>query len=154
MFKCKLIDFLFVIIPLSRWREFLIRNHYEKCPVCSQELAGIEEVRTLMINEVEENELSGFWMALKARYRSRSHRRSKLFTSGWKRAYQAAGLVLIAVLAVWIFMSVNSNGKGELVESFRINYIKIDNQPAQTYIYHPKDSDMVLVWAEKSSEGE
>lgn len=153
MFKCKLIDLLF-IIPISRWREFLIRNHYEKCPECIRNLAESEEVQTLLIREVEEKELSGFWAALKARYRNRSHRRSPLFTSSRKWIYQAAGSVLIAVLAVWIFIAVNSNGKGELVESFRINYIKIDNQPAQTYIYQPKDSDMILVWAEKSSEGE
>lgn len=153
MFKCKLIDLLF-IIPISRWREFLIRNHYEKCPECSRDLAESEEVRNLLIKEVEESELSGFWTALKARYRNRSHRRLPFFISNRKWIYQAAGSVLIAVLAVWVFLSVNPNGKGETVESFRINYIKIDNQPAQTYIYHPKDSDMVLVWAEKSSEGE
>ena len=154
MFKCKMIDILFFVIPLSRWREFLIRHHYEKCPDCSLDLAGSEEVRSLLIKEVEENELSGFWISLKARYQSRTHRRSSMFTSSWKWIYQAAGFILIAVLAVWIIISVHPNGKGETVESFRINYIKIDNQPAQTYIYQPKDSDMVLVWAEKSSEGE
>jgi len=154
MFKCKMIDLLFFIIPLSRWREFLIRNHYEKCPDCSRDLAESEEVRSLLVQEVEDNERSEFWTSLKARYKSRTHRRSPMFTSSWKWIYQAAGFIFIAVLAVWIFILVNLNGKDESMESFRINYIKIDNQPAQVYIYHPKDTDMVLVWAEKSSEGE
>ena len=154
MFKCKMIDLLFFIIPLSRWREFLIRNHYEKCPYCSRDLAESEEVRSLLIKEVEANDLSEFWTSLKTRYKDRTNRRSPLFAASWKWMYQSVGLILFTVLAVWIFISVNSNGKNESIESFRINYIKIDNQPAQTYIYHPKDTNMVLVWAEKSTEGE
>jgi hypothetical protein len=132
----------------------LIRHHYEKCPDCSRDLAESEEVRSLLIKEVEANEISEFWTSLKARYKSRKNRRTPLFTTNWKWAYQAVGLVLFAVLAIWIFISVNSNVKDNNVESFRINYIKINNQPAQAYIYHPKDTNMVLVWAEKSSEGE
>ena len=111
-------------------------------------------VRSLLIKEVEANDLSEFWTSLKTRYKDRTNRRSPLFAASWKWMYQSVGLILFTVLAVWIFISVNSNGKNESIESFRINYIKIDNQPAQTYIYHPKDTNMVLVWAEKSTEGE
>ena len=37
---------------------------------------------------------------------------------------------------------------------FRINYIRIENKPAQAYIFQPQDSHMIIVWAQKNSSGE
>ena len=38
----------------------------------------------------------------------------------------------------------------DLVESFQINYIRVENKPAHAYIYWPQGTEMVIVWAEKT----
>jgi hypothetical protein len=35
-------------------------------------------------------------------------------------------------------------------DQVRIHYVRIDNAPAQTYIFKPHDSDVVIVWAGKN----
>lgn len=154
MLRCKLIDFLFTVLPIKRWQGFLIRRHIQKCPACLSRLAEVEEVRPLFIQESELEDLESLWPAVKARIdEGREEVRVPLWRR-WKWAYAAA--FLFVAVAVWLwFFSPFSPGKGPseepLAGQFQIDYIEIENEPAQAYIFHPQDSNTYFVWVEKKS---
>jgi hypothetical protein len=35
---CKIYRILYLIIPLKKWKSFLIRRHFERCPICAGEI--------------------------------------------------------------------------------------------------------------------
>jgi len=153
MFKCKFIDFLFSVLPIKRWQDFLVRRHIQNCAVCRKKLATPEEARKLLIPENEIEDLEGIWPAIKSRLDERRRQKPRV-QRRWIWAAAAASLIIIVVSAVWIYQAVGP-GKGSLeppfAEQFRINSIEIDNQPAQAFIYHPHDSKTYFIWVEKKT---
>jgi hypothetical protein len=154
MFRCKLIDFLFTVFPIKRWQGFLIRRHIRKCPACLSRLADVEDVKSLFIQESELEDLETMWTSVKARIdEGREEVRVPLWRR-WRWVYAAA--VLFVAVAVWLWLfSPFSPGRGPseepLAEQFQIDYIEIENEPAQAYIFRPQDSNTYFVWVEKKS---
>lgn len=154
MFRCRFIDFLFTVLPIKRWQGFLIRRHVQKCPACLSRLADVEEVKPVLIQESELENLESMWPAVKARIGEGREEVRIPQWQRWKWVYAAA--VLCAAVAVWLWLfSPLSSGKGPLEEplagQFQIDYIEIENEPAQAYIFHPQDSNTYFVWVEKKS---
>jgi len=154
MFRCKLIDFLFTVLPIKRWQGFLIRRHIQKCPVCLSRLADVKEVRPVLIQESELENLESMWPAVKARIDEGREEVRVPLGHRWKWVYAVA--VLFVAVAVWLWLfSPFSPGRGPseepLAGQFQIDYIEIENEPAQAYIFHPQDSNTYFVWVEKKS---
>lgn len=154
MFKCKLIDFLFAVLPIKRLQGFLIRHHIRECSACLSRLADVEEVKPLLIQEGELEDLENLWPAVKAKIdKGREDVRVPLWHR-WKWVYAAAALFVAAAVWLWLF-SPFSPGKDPSEEpfagQFQIDYIEIENEPAQAYIYRPQDSNTFFVWVEKKS---
>ncbi len=154
MIRCKLIDFLFTVLPLKRWQGFLIRRHIQKCPDCLSRLADVEDVKPLFIQENELEDLEGMWPAVKARIDEAREEVGVTLWQRWKWGIAAAALFAAVTVLIWLF-SPFSPGRGPLEEplagQFQIDYIEIENEPAQAYIYHPQDSNTYFVWVEKKS---
>jgi hypothetical protein len=154
MFRCKFIDFLFTVLPIKRWQGFLIRRHIRKCPVCLSRLADVKEVRPLLIQESELEDLEAMWSAIKARIdEEREEVRAPLWHR-WKWVYAAAALFAAVAVWLWLFSPFSpgrDSSEGPLAGQFQIDYIEIGNEPAQAYIFHPQDSNTYFVWVEKKS---
>ncbi|MCK4336993.1 MAG: hypothetical protein KAX11_03550 [Candidatus Aminicenantes bacterium] len=70
-----------------------------------------------------------------------------------KWRYSLAGAMTVILAGALIYLGVDHKKSGTEIsnpESFRIQYIKVNDQPAQAFLFQPKDSDMVFVWAEKN----
>ncbi len=154
MYKCKIIDFLFTFIPIKHWQGFLIRRHIQKCPSCLIKLADAEEVRSLLVQESELEGMEGLWPAVKAKLsESREEARIPLGRQ-WKWVYASAFLALALAGLIWLyFVFIPGKGPSEepLAGQFQIEYIEIENEPAQAYVFRPHDSNTFFVWVEKKS---
>lgn len=153
MLRCKIVDFLFFIIPLKRWRDFLIRRHFQKCPVCQDKVASSEEVKSLLINEGKVGELLELWPAVEKELKEGKRKERFPMRRRLKWAYGAASLLAAAAAVIWLYFAITPDSgpsKETLVERFQINYIKIGNKPARAYLFRPHDSKMIIVWAEKN----
>ena len=71
---------------------------------------------------------------------------------GKKWGLGLAGTVTVFLAGLLIFFRLGQrrpDQENAYPESFRIQYIKVHDQPAQSFLFQPKDSNMVFVWAEK-----
>ncbi|MBC8359272.1 MAG: hypothetical protein H8E54_10075 [Candidatus Aminicenantes bacterium] len=153
MFKCRIIDFFFFIFPLKRWRDFLIRHHVQKCSVCQEKLAGVEDVKSFLFQESDVGDMVEIWPVVKEELEEEKSREQRAVKPRLRWAVGLASLFVAAVVVVGLYFTLSSKkgpSMGDLQERFQINYISIENKPAKTYIYRPGDSNMIIVWAEKN----
>jgi len=159
MRHCKILNFLFEAVPVKPWQDFLLRRHMERCPVCGAHLAGREEARRVLAREEDFRGAANLWPGIKsgladpaAAPRSAGRPRMVLVTS----AAAASALLLAAVLSVWLFRGFRAERPmptPPAEDRFEMNYVRIGGQPADSYIYQPRDSGMTLIWAEKKIKG-
>jgi hypothetical protein len=155
--RCKILGYAFAMIPVKKWQDFLIRHHMERCPECQNGLATLEDVRGIMIPESQCQESVTSWDGFQAKLKKEKKKEKPLYRSRWRWAYAMAGLVVLVAAAIWVIKTPpfrKSQLEERLSGHFRINYIRIENKPAQAYVYQPQDSNMIIVWAQKNIRGE
>jgi len=110
-----------------------------------------------MVQESQCGDSDFLWDGFEEKVREAKSDKQHVFRPRWSWAYGiAVGLALVAA-TIWLVLSpqfrsiqVEENLNGH----FRINYIRIENEPAQAYIFQPQDSHMIIVWAQKNISGE
>jgi len=144
-------------VPLRPFRDLLIRTHVEKCARCQARLASRSEAEALFVKPADlgTTEELGRKFALRAgKERPGAAAKSAPFPRRWEWAAGAAALLLTAAASFWLLRGLGPEGRGpgfvEPADRFEINHISVGGAPAQAYVYRPQDSDMIIVWAEKS----
>jgi hypothetical protein len=157
MLRCKTIEYAFSLVPLKKWQDFLIRFHMMRCPDCQKMLISREEVQGITVQESQCLATEAVWDGFEEKLKEARTENRQLFRPRWNWAYATAVAFVSVSVAIWILISPQFR-KSRVEESFsgrfRINYIQIENKPAQTYVYQPQDSFMILVWAQKNTSGE
>jgi hypothetical protein len=59
-------------------------------------------------------------------------------------------ILLVGFMFYALLMEKGTRSEQEGEARFRINSIRVGDEPATPFVYQPKDSDMILVWVEKS----
>jgi hypothetical protein len=146
-----MVNFLFSIFPFKIWQDFLLQKHIQNCPACQENLASLEEAKSLIIQEGEVEGLEGLWPKVKVQL-TKDKRKERLFRlPSWGWNIGAACLLIVVLLSIW-FYQLAPPGKApekDITSPFQIKYIRIYGQPARTYLFQPQDSNMIIVWAEK-----
>jgi len=158
-----LIDLIYRILPFRAWKGWLLRNHMESCPGCRKRLVSREEARLLLVQADEVGDLDRFWPSIKEKLGEKTKKDEKNLLSRpamakmWRLAAAAVTVLLIAAAVnFWLFRKprpdIPSQGGPSPVETeqVQIHYVKIDNEPAQTFIFQPRDSNIIIVWAGKN----
>jgi anti-sigma factor RsiW len=153
MFLCKFVNFWFSLFPVKPWQDFLVRAHIHKCPACQDRLASLDEVKALLMHESDVRSSRDLWPDIKSAIMKRKTEKRAFFSVYRKWAFVAASLMAVLVAGFLFYTILVQNGK--LIEQeegarFQINYIRVGDEPATPFLYQPKDSDMIIVWAEKS----
>jgi hypothetical protein len=153
-------EFFFDLFPSRTLRGFLIDLHIERCPRCQSRLVSREEAGALLVRAGDIGGVENLWPGVRRELekavrqdhpaRSRSRRR---LAWAW-----GAATVLAAVTGLWLLRRDSrisglpaSNLPGP--DRFELEYVRIGGETANAYVYQPQNSDMVLVWAGKSSQG-
>jgi hypothetical protein len=162
----KLMDLFYRLAPFPSWKAGLLRGHIEKCPECGRRLAGREEARRVLVQVRDVGDLDRLWPAISDRIRGirpslepdlgPAREVAPTLKGGWRLAAAAAGMSLAVVLTLALvnfFRSPSISGGGIAqgeTDQVQIHYVRIDNEPARTFIFKPHDSDVVIVWAGKN----
>ncbi|MFC2161636.1 hypothetical protein ACFLRX_08300 [Acidobacteriota bacterium] len=152
MIRCKIINFLFRVFPVRAFQGFLIKTHFEGCQDCQNSLAKLEETRLFFTMKENTDEMINLWPGIRESLSEGSERKFRTpFVQKWKWALSAASLTVLIVTGFWYLNRVNSTEiafRQDSDQSFQINYLKVREKPAGTYVYEPIDSEMIIVWAE------
>ncbi len=152
MIRCKLINFLFRVIPFRAFQGVLIKNHFEKCQDCRNSLVKAEDVLLFLVKEEKVHEMVNLWPGIREKlFEGSEGKIRKPFFSKWRWALSAAGLTVF-IFTGFLYLnrpdSLAMASQQDQDQSFEINYIKVEEKPAEAYVYEPQDSEMITVWAE------
>jgi hypothetical protein len=164
-----LVGFLFRVLPFGAWKDALLRGHIENCPACRGRRACLEEASRVLVRSEDAGVPGGFWPAIAGRIDgcavAPAPTAGRACAAGpapeprrwawrWAAAISGTALAVVLTIALVRFLSPTAPGAAGAVESgpdqVRIHYVRIDNEPAQTFIFKPHDSDVVIVWAGKN----
>jgi hypothetical protein len=159
MFLCKTVELFYALIPWKPWQGFLIRLHIEKCPRCQAGLASRDTVERLLVQERGLDVGRPLWTGVesalredsgKERIKGRAVQQPAMRRWGW-----AVGAALFLVLIAGIFLLKNfrpeeAASAAAVPARFELEYVRVGGQPANTVVYQPQGSDMIIVWAGKS----
>jgi len=134
-------------------KDFLIRSHIQKCEGCMSQMASQEDVKTLIIQESDVEDFRDLWPAIKTGVSEKKPEKKAMYSINRRWAFAAASVVAVFLAGFLLFRILSQDGafldqEGEA--RFQINSIRVGDEPATPFLYQPKDSDMILVWAEKS----
>lgn len=153
MLRCKVVTFLLSIFPFKFWQSFLIRFHIQKCERCMSRVASRDKVKALIVQQDDVGDFRDLWPAIKSGVVEKKPERKAEVSSHWRWAIAAAGIVVVFLAGFLVYNFLSQNGtllEQEGEARFQINSIRVRDKPATPFVYQPKDSDMILVWAEKS----
>ncbi len=139
MFWCKL-------------RRFFIRSHIQKCERCMSQMASREEVKALLIQEKDVEDFRDLWPAIMNGMTGKKLEKKAIHSTNRRWAFAVAGVFAIFLAGYLLFTTLSQNGTildQEGDARFQINSIRVGDEPATPFLYQPKDSNMILVWAEK-----
>lgn len=157
----KLVNLVYRILPIRAWKDWLLRRHIDHCPACRKQLVSREEARRLLVQAHEVGDLGGLWPSIKNKLGKRAKKAEEdalpkpALVKIWRLAVPGVVVLLIAVaLNFWLLrkprpeISGLGGGPGPAeAEQVQIHYVRIENEPAQTFIFQPRDSNIVIVWA-------
>ncbi|MFZ2054058.1 MAG: hypothetical protein WAU81_07655 [Candidatus Aminicenantales bacterium] len=159
MSRCKTVSFFYALIPLSRWRDLLIRRHIEGCARCQAGLASRAESRSLLVQEGTVSIERTLWTGIESRLADKAghsvkalSRRAPAALHAWRWA-AAAALLLVLATGYWVLKDFQPEAISVAAAAsarFELEYVRVDGQPADVVIYQPQGSDMIIVWAGKS----
>ena len=160
----KLMDLLIRLAPFPSLKAGLLLRHFEKCPECERCLASREEARRVLVQSCDVGDLDRLWPAVSDGIRGirpslepnagRARDGAAPLRAVWRFAAAAAGLALAVVMTIALVRFFRSPAtpigaafvEGE-TDQVQIHYVRIENEPARTFIFKPHDSDVVIVWA-------
>jgi hypothetical protein len=160
----KLVNFAYRILPFSAWKDWLLRHHIDHCPACREQLVSREEARRLLVQAHELGDLGGLWPSVRIKLGKRAKKAGEgglpkpALVKIWRLAVPGVVVLLVAVaLNFWLLqkprpeISGLGGGPGSAeTEQVQIHYVRIENEPAQTFIFQPRDSNILIVWAGKN----
>lgn len=161
MGRCRLVDLMDRLVPLKAWRGYLIVRHRERCPRCLARLASREEALRFLVRSEDVAPDLNLWPRLRralAGGTRATESAAAVSSMIMRRAFAAAGAILLAVFGLWLLrsgISVRTDRTAVAAEAsrdsrFKLNYIRVGGEPATAYIYQPKGTDMIVVWAERN----
>jgi hypothetical protein len=160
------IDFLLRVLPIAAWKDALIRGHVERCPECGRRLATAEEARRAIVLAGDTGDTDRLLRTVETRIAEikptpslaptpSRDRTIYAFGRAWRWVAAAAGLFAAAfaiATLVFFFRPAPPTGVPEAsdADQIQIHYVRIADEPAQTFIFKPHDSDVVIIWAGKT----
>ncbi|UCE41731.1 MAG: hypothetical protein JSV17_01685 [Candidatus Aminicenantes bacterium] len=116
-------------------------------------VANRDEVKALIVQPDDVADFRKLWPAVKSGIVEKKTGRKTRASFHRRWAFAAVFFVVACLAGVLVINFLSKNGtlldqEGEA--RFRINSIRVGDEPATPFVYQPKDSDMILVWAEKS----
>ncbi len=160
MVFCSLIDGLYSWIPVRRVRAWLIRVHMEGCPACQARLVSRVEAMRLFVRSEDLAADESLWINIRNQAGVEGEGERAGLSAARRRWQWAVGTVALLfgiVVSFWLLRGIEKAGPWsgylQAADRFEVEYLTVAGEPADPYIYQPKDSDMIFVWAEKINSG-
>lgn len=164
-----MVNVMWHLVPISGFRDWLLRAHIAGCAFCQEQAASRDEVVNFLRTEAcswPEKLLVRTEAIAEERKEKKEEKKARPEVySPWPRRLYAGAVALIIVLLMVGFarylvkssgkedkVHLNGTCKTDLVSKVSLIYIRAMGQPASTYIFQTADPEMIIIWAEAGDQ--
>jgi hypothetical protein len=154
---CKTVDRLYAALPLRGFRDWLIRVHMDRCPRCQARLLSREEAKSLLVGPDQAGGSDALWQRISreaGRAASVPGMRPATGSLTWRWASVTAMAAAVALTGFWLLRQVERPSFDanaiQTGDRFQIDYVNVGGAPAQTFVYQPRGTDTVFIWASRN----
>jgi len=154
---CKTVDRLYAALPLRPFRDWLIRVHMDRCPRCQARLLSRDEAKSLLVGPDQAGNPEAIWRRISyeaGKVASVPETRPGRGSLSWRWASIAVMAAAVALTGFWLLRELGRPGfEANAVppgDRFQIDYVNVGGAPAQTFVYQPRGTDTVFVWASRN----
>jgi hypothetical protein len=118
-----------------------------------EQIASRDEVKAFIFQQDEVKDFPDLWPAVKSGISEKKPEGRKEVSFYRRLVFATSGIAAVLCAGFLFYAILSKSGTHQKQEGearFRINSIHVGDEPATPFVYQPKDSDMILVWAEKS----
>jgi len=126
------------------------------CPECRSQLIAREDASAFLVQESDIRDRPDFWPHVESAIKANREAVRTPWLFRWRWAVGAASVLIAVTAGLWLYPTLTSRspaGEIQQPDRFRLNYVRIDEKPARTFLYQPKDTDMIFIWAGKNGGG-
>ena len=159
---CRIYKLLYAIIPVKRFRSFLIESHFSVCPNCQRETEIESYPEDMLADPDWIAKEESMWPQIKEKIfsqRKKSFKAEKtlkpFFLPKWKWA--AVGLVLVIAVGAVLMIQTNFQKKSAEPEVLvketprvTIEHAEIDGKKARAYIY--QTPEISFIWFSEAKD--
>ncbi|MGB9893453.1 MAG: hypothetical protein ACPLRA_03500, partial [Candidatus Saccharicenans sp.] len=164
--KCQLINFCWDLLPLTRFRLWLLNVHFDQCSDCQASLANREESLKILSGKKLAIPVWLIQEELWLKRGSSEERRQpnsglRIKRKAWLTGIYATVSVLVVFILMFSFgwrlgrqrsendyLNFSETNKTNIVSRVSLEYVRSGGQPADTFIYHTRDPQMTIIWVE------
>jgi hypothetical protein len=151
---CRKTEILSKLIPFKSWQYFLLHRHVAGCPACLENLASLEEARSVTGPKERLGEAKDFWPEFLSRVNQQMPRAKTKLRPRWRWAFGTLGLAILLAAGILLLTRFPQKEIPALVVKLKINYIQIYDSPAQAIIFQTQDASKTFVWVENPNQGD
>lgn len=155
MNACRIVDVINRLPVIRPWTGRIVERHLEKCRTCAALVLSRDEAKPLLVDAVRAGRPGRIRLDAAPAPPEGALRRMgrKEGRFAWFPALSGAAAVLVLVISgFWLLHRISPLKENELLAAedvFRISYIEIGGEPANSFVFQPRDTDMVIVWADR-----
>jgi hypothetical protein len=142
------------ILPFRSGLSRRLRLHLDRCPECLGRMADIQESRSVTVSRHDLGKSEDFWPRFAPRLDRPLSGEYPGPMPAWRWAMGMAGLLALAIMGVFFFIPKPATDILSSGVKFRVNYVRMYEEPAQAFVFHTQDANSTFVWVEKSKSGE
>jgi hypothetical protein len=158
--KCQVYKFLYKMVPIVRWRVFLMDRHFSRCPLCIEALAAVNQIDSIGITPGTVDPGVDLWagtanrLAAAERAEPPAPKRIKPRRRTWAWALAGAAVLALAILIPPALQhgpgsSGEQNEMAAQDKKIIINSVTVENRPAKTFYFQPENKDRLIIWVKK-----
>lgn len=159
--NCKIYRFLYKIIPIERWRAYLMGTHLAVCHRCKEEYAADFQMETIGTRPETVAPDFDLWERIQERLivienSKEDYKKINAATRRYRWAWALTGaavLLLALLIPLKLFHHADHQGRqdnnGQKDKKIIINSVTVERQPAETIYFHPGDKDRLIVWVKR-----
>lgn len=159
--SCKIILFLYRILPLTILRSYIIEHHFSTCRECDLSLSEIMKMSPRWLGPGSFSGGIDLWPGVRKKLETAKARKfiRRMVPPLTKRRITwtfAFSLILIFVLVIPAFLKIGFKDIPLTEESLdpapgqiMVQTVKVDNQPAQTITFQPSNKNRIIVWVKR-----
>lgn len=169
---CKIYKILYAVLPIKKWKDALIRRHFERCPSCAEEVERISKAAEAFFRPDWIQDTTNLWPQIRDKITSSEKRaervppeigRGRFWLGKWGWAGASAAFLILGAIGFFILRHHDRSipapelaplqAPAALIPRVQVISAEIGGKRAKAYVYQTPAASFIWLVPSKDIGG-